>query len=140
MMPDASTTPDLLELGQRLTDAYNARDIDAAISLYAPNAVFEMRGTVGVLEGRAAIGRFFEDWLGAYDEFELEVEKRRDLGSGVTFGAAIQRGRPRGSMGWAQVQYGIVSTLVDGLIQWTRNYKDIDEPRAAAEQLAEELG
>jgi ketosteroid isomerase-like protein len=139
-MPEKSTTPDLAELGQRLADAYRARDIDAAISLYAPNAVFEMRGTVGVLEGRAAIGRFLEDWLDAYDEFEHEVEERRDLGSGVTFGVAVQRGRPRGSTGWAQVQYGVVSTWVDGLIQWTRFYKDIDEARAAAERLAEERG
>jgi ketosteroid isomerase-like protein len=139
-MTEESTAPDLLKLGQRLTDAYNARDIDAAISLYAPNAVFEMRGTVGVLEGRAAIGRFFEDWQGAHDEFELEVEERGDLGSGVTFGAAVQRARPRGSTGWAQVRYGVVSTWVDGLIQWTRNYKDIDEARAAAERLAQERG
>jgi ketosteroid isomerase-like protein len=137
---DESTTPDLVELNRRIVEAWNRRDIEAAISFYAPNAVFEMRGTVGVLEGRAAIGRFLEDWLGAYDEFEQEVEERRDLGSGVTFGVAVQRGRPRGSTGWAQVQYGVVSTWVDGLIQWTRFYKDPDEARAAAERLAEERG
>jgi ketosteroid isomerase-like protein len=139
-VPEKSAAPDLGELTRRLVDAANARDIDAMMSFFAPNTVFEMRGTVGVLEGRAAIGRFFEDWLGAYDEFELEVEERRDLGSGVTFSVAVQRGRPRGSTGWAQVQYGVVSTWEDGLIQWTRNYKDVDEARAAAERLAEERG
>jgi hypothetical protein len=116
------------------------RDIDAAISIYAPNAVFEMRGTVGVLEGRAAIRCFLEDWLGAYDDFEQEVEERRDLGSGVTFGVIVQRGRPRGSTGWVQIRYGGVSTWVDGLIQRTALYGDLDEARTAAERLAEERG
>ena len=40
-MSEESTTPDLVELSQRLTDAINARDIDAAISFYAPDAVWD---------------------------------------------------------------------------------------------------
>jgi hypothetical protein len=123
-----------------MVDAVNARDIDAVISLYAPDVVFEMRGPVGVLEGRAAVRRFWEDWVGAYDEFELEVEEGSGLGSGVTFGVAVQRGRPRGGTGWVHTRYGVVSTWVDGLIQRTAFYGDIDQARAAAERLAEERG
>ena len=36
-MPDESTTPDL-DLLQRSIDALNARDIDAAMNLYAPTS------------------------------------------------------------------------------------------------------
>jgi hypothetical protein len=39
-MPDESTTPDL-ELLQRSIDALNARDIDAAMNLYACDIVWE---------------------------------------------------------------------------------------------------
>jgi hypothetical protein len=139
-MPEKSTTPDLAELTRQMVDAANERDIDAVISLYAPDVVFEMRGMVGGLEGRAAIRRFLEDWLGAYDEFELEAEERRGLGSGVTFGVAVQRGTPRASTGWVQIRYGVVGTWVDGLIQRTAFYGDIDEARPAAERLAGERG
>jgi hypothetical protein len=139
-MPEEPTTPDLLELGQRLTDAINARDFDAVISLYAPDAVFDMRGTFGIFEGRAAIRGLYEEWLGAYDEFELEVEDRRDLGNGVTFGAWVQRGRPRGVTGWVQNRVASVSTWVDGLIERSTHYRDLDEARADAERLAQERG
>jgi uncharacterized protein (TIGR02246 family) len=137
-MPEKSTTPDLAELTRQMVDAANARDIDAVISLYAPDVVFEMRGMVGVLEGRAAIRRFLEDWLGAYDEFELEAEERRGLGSGVTFGVAVQRGQAPRQHGLGSDPVWIVSTWLDGLIQRTAAYGDIDEARAAAERLAEE--
>ena len=75
-MSEESTTPDPVERGQRLTDAINARDFDAVISFYAPDAVFD-QPTFGVFEGRAAIRSFIEDWFGAYDEIETEAEERR---------------------------------------------------------------
>ena len=128
-----------MELRQRLTDAINARNFNAVVSFYAPDAVFD-QPTFGVFEGRAAIRSFIEDWFGGYDEFELEVEERRDLGSGVTFGVWVQRGRPRGVTGWVQNRVASVSTPVDGLIERSTHYRDLDEARAAAERLAEERG
>jgi len=76
------------------------------------------------------------DWVSTYDEFEYEVEERRDLGGGVTFAVWVQRGRPRRSTAWAQVRAASVATWVDGLIQRSTNYQDIDEARAAPELLA----
>jgi ketosteroid isomerase-like protein len=136
---EESTTPDLLELGQRLTDALNARDIDAAISLYAPDAVFDM-ATFGIYEGRAAIRGLFEDWLSAYDDFGYEIEERRNLGGGVTFIVWVQRGRLRGSTSWVQFRAASVGTWVDGLVERSTQYQDIDQARAAAERLAKERG
>ena len=137
---EESTMPDPLELGQRLNYALNARDIDAAISLFAPDAVFDGPETFGVFEGRGAIRGLFEEWLGAYDEFEWEVEERRDLGSGVVLSVGRQRGRPRGSTGWVQIRGATVVTWVDGLIERSTNYLNVDQARAAAERLAEERG
>jgi hypothetical protein len=97
-----------------------------------------MREPFGVFEGRAAIRGLFEDWVGTYDEFEYEVEERWDLGSGVIFLVWVQRGRLRGSTGWVQVRGASVGRWVDGLIERSTNYLDIDEARAAAERLAQE--
>jgi ketosteroid isomerase-like protein len=63
-MPDKSTTPDLAERMERTVEAFNAGDFDLAASMYAPDALFYPRAAVGVLEGRATIRSFFEDWHG----------------------------------------------------------------------------
>ena len=110
------------------------------MDFYAPDAVDDLPESFGTLEGRAAIRAFFEDWLGSYDEFRVELEARRDLGNGVTFGVVVLRGRPRDSTGWVQFRFGSVFTVVDGLIERTTSYADIDEARAHAERLAQERG
>ena len=137
-MPKESTTPDLVELAQRLTDAGNARDIDAAMNLVASDIVWE--GVMQTMEGRAALRGFLQESLDIYDELEVAAEEIRDLGNGVTFGVFIQRGRPRGSTGWVQYRRGAVDTWVDGLLRRHTVYLDIDEASAAAERLAEERG
>jgi ketosteroid isomerase-like protein len=137
---EESATSDLVELTRRLADAANAGDIDAMMSFFAPNTVFEMREQLAVFEGGPALRGFFEDWLGVYDEFELEVEDIRDLGNGVVFSVVVQRGMPRGSTGLVHTRYAAVGTWVDGLIERTTHYADIDQARAAAERLAQERG
>jgi ketosteroid isomerase-like protein len=134
-----SDTPDLEERLQRFVDAINARDFDAAVSIYAHDATFHSRVTVvGVLEGRAAIRGFFEEWFGVYEAFEFELEELRDLGHGVTFAIVVLRGKPRGSTGWVHLRYASVGNWVDGLVERSTEYLDIDEARAAAERLAQE--
>src|SRR5438045_2904039 len=104
-MPEKSTTSDVVELTRRLVDAGNARDtadtprsgqdrIDAVMSFFAPDTVFDNTrgGGFEVFEGRPAVRGFFEDWLGVYDEFELQVQDVRDLGNGVVFSVVVQRG------------------------------------------------
>ena len=137
-MPEESTTPDLVELAQRYIDAVNVGDIDAATNLFASDVVWE--GVFQTFEGRAAARGFLQDWLDAFDEFELAAEELRDLGGGVAFSVFIQRGKPRGATGWVQVRAASVTVVVDGLAERVTLYLDIDEARAAAERLAEERG
>jgi hypothetical protein len=139
-MTEQSTTPDPLELARRLTDAAGGRDVDAAISFYVPHAVFDVRESFRAFEGRLAIRGLFEEWLGAYDEWQFETEERRDLGNGVTFSVWLQRGRPKGSAGCVHTRGAFVNTWVDGLVERSTNYLDIDKARAAAERLAQERG
>jgi hypothetical protein len=52
-MSQESTTPDLALLVQRRVDAVNARDIDAAMGFYAPDAVYDTSPMgLGRFEGR----------------------------------------------------------------------------------------
>src|SRR5438876_387624 len=108
-MTEESTTRDLVELVRTTRDVVNRRDLDALMRFYAPDAVFDTTRTVGVMcEGREAIRSLLQDWFGAYDELEVELEEALDLGNGVVFAVVRQHGRPTGSIGHVQQREGFV--------------------------------
>jgi uncharacterized protein (TIGR02246 family) len=138
-MSEESTTPDLVELVRRQAEAANRRDLDAVMSSFAPDAVFDGRVVGDHYEGRAAIRSFLEDWFGTYEELEFGLEEVRDLGKGVVFAVVTQNGRLVGSAGHVRQREGWVYIRVGGLIARLTTY-ELDEGRAAAERLAEERG
>ena|SRR5438132_9814592 len=139
-MADESTTLDLVELGRRSIEAANGGDIDAMLSLFTPDAIWDLSPVgMGKFEGRAAIRSFLEDAFAAYEEFETKAEEVHEVGNGVNWAIISLNARPVGSSGYVQLRYAAVSIWTsDGLAQRTANYTDIDEARAAAERLAEE--
>jgi len=90
-MPEESTTPDLEEALRRFVDAINAQDFDAAVSIYAHDAILDT--SVGIHRGRAAIRGFIEDWLGTYEQHDWKADEVRDVGNGVVFVVVCQRAR-----------------------------------------------
>jgi ketosteroid isomerase-like protein len=138
-MPEESTTPDLEELNRAFIEAANRGDVDAFMSFFAPDAVWDNSpvGT-GTFEGAAAVRGVVEDWMSIHEEFEVKTEEFRDLGNGVGFGVNVQRGRPVGSTGVVRLRQGFVSLVEGGLIERVTTYLDPNEARAAAERLAQE--
>jgi ketosteroid isomerase-like protein len=132
------STPDLVELVRGSIEALARRDLDAATSVYGPDCVWDT-GPTGLLtfEGQAAIRGFFEDWIAAYEEFEIDVEEILGLGNGVTFALFTQRGRPVGSSGEVRFRAASVGVWAEGLQVRASNYLNIDEARIVAERLAE---
>ena len=138
-MPEESTTPDLVELSRRFHEAASRLDFDAMVSFYAPDAVWDGRASGMTFEGRTAIRGFWEDVTVAYEEFEFQPEEILDLGNGVIFQVALQKGRPVASIGYVQLRYAAVVVWAKGLIERVTLYNDPDEARAA-ERLAGERG
>jgi ketosteroid isomerase-like protein len=140
---EKSTTPDLEETARRVREALHRGDLDAAVAMYAPDAVWDVSllGLQGVFEGREAIRRTLEDLRAPYEDFEVVTEEFRDLGSGVTLNVFLARGRPRGSTHFVESRMqASVATWANGLIERITTYPDPDEARAAAERLAQERG
>jgi ketosteroid isomerase-like protein len=138
-MSEDATTPDLVELVRRSFEPPLTRDIDAIMSFYGPDAVWDLStGGLGVFRGRSAIREFMEDWFRSYDRIEIDLEEVVQLDSRVTFVVPVQKGRLAGSSAEIEIRYGAVIVWEDGLIESVTNYTDIDEARAAAERLAEE--
>jgi ketosteroid isomerase-like protein len=139
-MSDESTTPDLVELGSRFLEAANRRDFDAMMGFFAPDAVWEGMALRTPFQGIAAIRGFWHDWWAGYEELWFGQEEVLDLGNGVVFSVVVQKARLVGSSGEVRLRSGVVGEWVDGVIVRVTLYPDIDEARAAAEQLAESRG
>ena len=140
-MSHESTTPDLAELAGRQLDAANRHDLDAFMSVFAPDAVYDAsRDGLGVYEGPAAIRGLIGGWWDAFDDLRLTPEEVLNLGNGVLFAAIRHDARPVGSTAHVSTQQAYVFVIVAGLVARTTVYRDIAEARAAAERLAEERG
>jgi ketosteroid isomerase-like protein len=140
-MPEEPTTPDLVDRYRRSIEAANRGDFDAVMSLWGTYPVWDTSPAgMGTFEGPAAVRGFFEDWVSAYEEYEIEAEEIADLGNGVTYAILLQRGRPAGSNGEVRVRSATVGLWVNGLLTRVTNYPDIDAARADAERLAAERG
>jgi ketosteroid isomerase-like protein len=139
-MSEESTTRDLVELVRNLFEAASRRDCDAVMGFFGPEPVWET--TLVTLDGSAAIHERLEEWFGAFDELEFELEEILDLGNGVAFTVVNQRARPAGSSsgGYMQRQEALIGVWREGMVTRATTFLDIDEARAAAERLAEERG
>jgi ketosteroid isomerase-like protein len=139
VMSEESTTPDLVELQRRGYEAVNRRDFDMATSIYAPDAVWDMR-ELGVFEGRAAIRAFLEDWFAAYEDYHIDVEEILDLGNGVTFAVIVENARLVGGRGEVRVRQAQIGVWARGAAVRVTNGTNVEKARTAAERLAESRG
>jgi ketosteroid isomerase-like protein len=137
-MSEESTIPDLAELTRVVFEAVNRRDIDAVMSFFAPDAFL---AGFEVVEGRAAIRGFLDEWFGYFAELRFEIEELVVLDDGVVLAVVHQEGRPVGVDGQVHQREGwAIHWSADGLVVRLTTHTDIDEARAAVERLAQERG
>src|SRR6476661_5146459 len=95
-------------------------------------------GAGDLYEGRAAIRGFLDDWLASFAQLRYEAEEFGVLDGGVVLAVVNQKGRPVGVDGQVHQREGwAICWSADGLLVRLTIHNDIDEARAAAEQLAE---
>jgi ketosteroid isomerase-like protein len=137
-MSEEPMTRDLGEMTRQAIESVATRDWGVAMSFYGPDSVWDMSQLgLGTYRGVAAIRGVFEDWLGAYEEFEMSVEQVLTLNDGLTLAVVHQDGQPVGSSARVEIRYASVTEWTGSLIVRATSYSDIDEGRAAAERLAE---
>lgn len=134
-MTEESTTPDLVELVRKQVEALDRGDLDGVVIGVAEDAVLD--GRAEVIEGRAAIRSFLDDWFRAYEELNFELEEISHLSGGVVFAVVIQDGRLVGGGGHLRQREGWVYLCVGGTIA-RLDTSEVDQARAAAERLAQE--
>jgi ketosteroid isomerase-like protein len=137
-MSEESTPLDLVERTRQAFEALTGGDLDAALSLYAPDAVWDASvNGLGTFEATEAIRAFVEGWRGSFDDYAIEMEEILDLGNGVVFAAYRESGRPTGSKGLVQERRCSIAVFVDGLVSTLTFFQHSDKARAGAERIAE---
>jgi ketosteroid isomerase-like protein len=130
---------DMVDFQRRAFAAGGRSDIDMAMSFYGPDSVWDTTPIgMSVYRGLSEIRRFFEEWTGSFEDFEMEPEELLDLGNGVGFGVARLSGQPLGSTGHVEFRYAQVVVAWDGVVVRLTTYADVDAARAAARQAAVE--
>jgi len=95
--------------------------------LTAPDFVWAMDTFAGwpdELEYRGWEGfmAFFAKWTEPYDQWDLDVIEIRDAGGDHVVADLRQRGRLRGADSWVELRFGVVYTVVDGLVRRAQVY------------------
>jgi ketosteroid isomerase-like protein len=115
-------------------------DVDAEMSFYGPDPVYDLSAMgIGIFEGRSAIRAFLEGWMNTYESYEEVLQEIRDLGGGMAFCVIRESATPRGSDANTRIQsvYAFIVLWVNGKIARLAAYPNVEDGRAAAEQLAE---
>ncbi len=126
---------DPVELVRKQIEAADRGDLDGVMSGVAEDAVLD--GRADLVEGRAAIRGFIDEWFKAYDELDYRLEEVGHLGGGVVLAVVVQDGRLVGSEGRVRQREGWVYLFAGDTIARLET-SEVDEARAAAERLAGE--
>jgi ketosteroid isomerase-like protein len=112
-------------------------DWDAGQSVFAPHIEWlgsEAIGLDGERVGPRGIGKFFADWLEAWEDYSNDVQIH-ELTPDVFVCESHFRGRGKGSGIEFEMELGQIWEFKDGLAVRQRMFRSYAEAREAAEQL-----
>ncbi len=134
-MPEESTIPDPVDMIRRVFETFSRGDLEASISLFSPDAVWE---GLDVAVGRARIRALWEDYARSAGDLQIDLKEVVDYGHGVLLALTSHTGHPQGSNYVVRAHEAYVYQCSAGLIDHVNAYPDVDEGRDAAQRLAEE--
>ena len=125
-----------LRLTRSLFEAANAADYDRIMSFFGADSVWDVSSWgLGSHTGLLAIRLSLEGWMGGFDEYGVVLEELADLGEGVVLAIATQHAHSDGG-GRVELRYAPLFLWEGTLLACVIHYRDIDEARAEAAELA----
>jgi ketosteroid isomerase-like protein len=103
-----------------------ARGDHSAMDLFAPDVEFQMPDVLphgGTIQGREALGAYFGEVQGRWDDFRAELD---DIVDGDARVVALGRfcGRPKANGRYVEVPFALVWTMRDGAAVRVDEYTD----------------
>jgi ketosteroid isomerase-like protein len=122
-----------VELGHRVVDAFNRRDLDALLALMDDDVegVPPLASIEGHYHGHAGIRRWWNSLFSGLSDFTVEVVEVHDLGD---LTVAVLRNRAHGAVSNAPVEerLWLVGEWRDGKIMWWQSFRTEPEALEAA--------
>jgi hypothetical protein len=111
-----------VDLYHRAADAFNRRDLEAFLALMHPEIKVESRLVVmeGGYHGHEGVRRWWNDFLGTFPDYRVEIEEARDLGE-VTLGHSRGWGHSAASETPLVDPFWQPLRWVDGKCIWWKN-------------------
>jgi ketosteroid isomerase-like protein len=125
-----------VEIVQRVLSAFgDAQQIPE--ELFAPDWLFDLSNFQGwpgqqQFTGIEEFREFFATWTEPYTDWVQEIEQIRDAGPNQVVTTMRQHARLRNSGSWVDLNYGLLYTLREGLIQRTQLYTPPEQALEAA--------
>ena len=136
MAGERNRSPDAL-ITLRVFEYVKRRDWESVLSLAASDALWDMTPVgLGTFQGHQQVRQMWEEWSGAYEEWEINVDQVEDLGNGVVLVVNHQQGRLAGSSGHVHARGAFLFRWIDGRIAQATIFPDADEGHAAAQRVA----
>ena len=124
---------DRVELARTTFAAFNRRDIEACLQVFATDAEWwPLRSsTEGPYRGHDGILAWLDDTADTFDQFQVELEEVREGDDvAVAFGRLFVTGRESGAT--VDVPVAWVFRFVEDKVVWAKSYSDREEALAEA--------
>ena len=111
-----------------------AGDGERALAAYSPDCEFDarLRPEGGVYHGHAGVIEAMRVWIGAWEDWHLEVSEYIDAGDGKVLSIGRESGTGKGSGVTIDQTIYVVFTVRDGQIARWQGFLDEAEARQAA--------
>jgi hypothetical protein len=67
--------------------------------------------------GPDGFDEFFANWTGPYEDWDMDLDELRDVGDDRLLAIMTQRGRLRGTADWVEPHFGLIFTVIEGLLK-----------------------
>ena len=122
-----------LQVIDGLIDAWNRRDLDAALERMHPQCEVRPIEATETLRGHDGVATAFRDWFEAFEEFSIEPEDRIAHGDRVLV-RVRQRARGKGSGLEIEERFYQLFTLRDGKVFRFEEFSEEAEAHRALER------
>jgi uncharacterized protein len=119
----SSPPQESLRIVDELIDAWNRRDLDAALERMHPECETRGAEVTEPLRGHAGVAAAFRDWFEAFEEFRIEPDGRLEQGDRVLV-PMRQRARGMGSGVEVEERFYQLFTLRDGKVFRFEEFSD----------------
>jgi uncharacterized protein len=121
---------DSVQVVRELIDAWNRRDLEAALARLHPECELRPVESIGAVRGHDEFAAGFEGWFEAFEEFEADPQEFIADGDRVLV-PVTQRARGKGSGVEVEQRFHQLFEVRDGLVVRFEEFADEGEARRA---------